>query len=73
MAKELKAPAVEAAEIPAVSAETFEASEIASNAPHLFGYSADMATAAFAYGNVKRCTLEEACKIIKAFAERTVN
>lgn len=73
MAKELKAAATTAAENPAIAAETFETSEIASNAPHLFGYSADMATAAFAYGNVKRCTLEDARKIIKAFAERTVN
>ena len=53
-------------------AETFDAREISQNALRLFGYSTDLATAAFEVSGVKRCTLEEARKIIKDFAERKV-
>lgn len=53
--------------------ETFEAAEIAANAPRLFGYSTDIAAAALEFKGIKRCTLEDAKKIIKEFAERKVN
>ena len=53
-------------------ADTYDVAEIAANAPRLFGYSIDLATAAFAYNGTKRCTLDEAKGIIKAFAERKV-
>lgn len=56
-----------------VEEPTYDASEIAANAPHLFGYSVDMATAALAYNGVTRCTLEKARTTIKTFAERKVN
>lgn len=52
---------------------TYEASEIAANAQHLFGYSTDIATAALAFNRVERCTLEKARSTIKSFAERKVN
>ena len=55
------------------AAATFEAWEIAENAPHLFGYSRDIAAAALEVAKIKECTLEEAAKTIKAFAERKVN
>ena len=51
---------------------TYEASEIAANAPRLFGYSADLATAAFKVTGTERCTLTAARKIIKDFAEKRV-
>lgn len=56
-----------------VEEPTYDASEIAANVPHLFGYSVDMATAALAYNGVTRCTLEKARTTIKTFAERKVN
>lgn len=73
MAKETKTSAAEAVETAAATESVYEAAEFAANAPNLFGFSADMATAAFAYNHVERCTLDEARKIIKAFAERKVN
>ena len=51
---------------------TYEATEIAANAPRLFGYSIDIATAAFKVNGIERCTLTEAGKIIKEFAEKRV-
>lgn len=50
----------------------YEAAEIAVNAPRLFGYSVDLATAALDYNKIERCTLEKAKKTIKEFAERKV-
>jgi len=50
----------------------YEASEIARNAPRLFGYSIDIATAALAMKKVKSCTLKRAEEIIRDFAERKV-
>lgn len=73
MAKEVKTPAEAVANVPAADESTFDVTEIAANAPHLFGYSVDMATAAFAVNHINRCTLEEARKTIQAFAERKVN
>lgn len=52
--------------------QVFEASEIAKHAPQLFGYSVDIATAAFDYSGITSCTLDEARKVIKSFAERKV-
>lgn len=52
--------------------QTYAASEIAANAPRLFGYSVDIASAAFIYTKIERCTLEKAKKLIKEFAERKV-
>lgn len=52
---------------------TFEAAEISTNAPRLFGRSVDIAAAAFSYNHIERCTLKEAESIIKAFAERKVD
>lgn len=60
------------AEVNVTKADVFEAKDIAQNAPSLYGYSTDIATAAFQTAGVKRCTLEEAKKIIKTFAERKV-
>lgn len=60
-------------EAPVVQEEVYDAAEIAENAPHLFGYSVDIARAAFEFNGIKRCTLAEAKKIIKEFAERKVN
>lgn len=51
----------------------YAVAEIAANASRLFGYSVDLARAAFAFNKVERCSLEEAKKIIKEFAERKVN
>ncbi len=51
----------------------YDAAEIAQNAQRLFGYNVDLATAAFDFGGVKSCTLAEAQKIIKEFAERKVD
>lgn len=56
----------------AVQEETYEAKEIAENAPRLFGYSVDIATAALKMAGIERCTLTEAKKIIKDFAEKRV-
>ena len=60
---------------PAVVANesVYEAAEIAANAPHLFGYSTDMATAALTFNKLERCTIEKARTTIKTFAERKVN
>lgn len=62
----------EAVTAPVPQEPTYEVDEIAKNAPRLFGYSIDIATAAFDINNVKRCTLEEAKRLIKEFAERKV-
>ena len=56
-----------------VQEEVYDVAEIAANAQRLFGYSVDLATAAFEYNGVKRSTLAEARKTIKDFAERKVN
>lgn len=53
--------------------QVFDANEIAKNAPRLFGYSVDIATAALDYSSITICTLDEAQRIIKSFAEREVN
>lgn len=52
--------------------DTYEASEIAKASPKLFGYSIDIATAALAVNGIKSCTVAEAKRIIKEFAERKV-
>ena len=52
--------------------ETYAVEEIAANAPRLFGYSIDIAAAAFEYNGIKRSTLKDAERTIKAFAERKV-
>jgi len=57
---------------PATQAETYEAKEIAANAPRLFGCSIDIATAAFKVSGTERATLTDAKKIIKDFAEKRV-
>lgn len=57
---------------PVVQAETYEAAEIAANAPRLFGYNIDIATAAFKVSGTEKCTLADAKKIIKDFAEKRV-
>ena len=57
---------------PVVQAETYEATEIAANAPRLFGYSIDIATAALKVAGIDRCTLADAKKTIKEFAEKRV-
>lgn len=57
---------------PDVQAETYEAAEIAANAPRLFGYSIDIATAALKVNHIERCTLAEAEKLIKDFAAKRV-
>ncbi len=69
MAKEKEKP--EAVET-AAQESVFDAAEIAANARELFGYSIDLANAAFDVNHVERCTLNEAKRIIKAFAERKV-
>ena len=69
MAKEKEKP--EAVETSAQES-VFDAAEIAANARELFGYSIDLANAAFDVNHVERCTLNEAKRIIKAFAERKV-
>ena len=51
----------------------FEAKELAENSPRLFGYSCDLAAAAFELAGVKTCSRTEAQKTIKEFAERKVN
>lgn len=56
----------------AVQAETYEANEIAANAPRLFGCSIDIATAAFKVNGIERCSLADAEKIIKDFAGKRV-
>lgn len=81
MSKETKSSAPEKAAQP-VNAQpvkasppaesSYSASEIAQNAPRLFGYSADVASAALNRSKIKSCTLSEAKRIIKDFAERKV-
>lgn len=67
MAKEKAEPeAVQAAEV-------FDAKEIAENAPRLFGYSHDLTATALELAGIDRCTIAEAEKITKQFAERKVN
>jgi hypothetical protein len=69
MAKDMKPDVVPKAEV----AAEFDAKEIAANAPRLFGYSVDLAAAALEFNRIERCTLEQAQKAIKGFAERKVN
>ena len=57
---------------PAEQEQEYGAAEIAANAPRLFGYSIDIATAALDVNHVESCTLSVAAKIIKEFAERKV-
>lgn len=57
---------------PTIQAETYEAKEIAANAPRLFGCSIDIATAAFKVNGIERCSLADAEKIIKDFAGKRV-
>ena len=54
-------------------AAVFEAAEIAANAPRLFGFSVDLATAALAQKGMKAATLDDARAGSKAFAERKVH
>jgi len=68
MAKE-KTPEVQAP----VNVEKYSAAEIAQNAPRLFGYSQDLASAALELAGKGTYTLAEAKEIIKAFAERKVD
>jgi len=70
MAEKKKADVAAAEE---VAVEVFDAKEIAVNSPHLFGYSMDIAATALELAKIERCTLDEAAKTIKAFAERKVN
>ena len=60
------------ASTPVTQAETYEAAEIAANAPRLFGYSIDIATAAFKVNGTEKCSIAEAKRIIKDFAEKRV-
>lgn len=53
-------------------ASTYSRDELADNAPVLFGHSIDTARAALICAKVESATVEEARKIIKAFAERKV-
>lgn len=69
MAEKKKADVVATEE---AAAEVFDAKEIAENSPTLFGYSTDIAAAALEIAKIERCTLNEAAKTIKAFAERKV-
>ena len=70
MAKETKESTV----VPTTAEEpVYEAVEIAANAQRLFGYSADIATAALDFNHVTRCSLEKAKTLIKDFAERKVD
>lgn len=69
MAKEKEKPEVVET---AAQESVFDAAEIAANARELFGYGIDLANAAFDVNHVERCTLNEAKRIIKAFAERKV-
>ena len=57
----------------AAKEDVFDARELAENSPRLFGYSCDLAAAAFELAGVKTCSRTEAQKIIKEFAERKVN
>lgn len=57
---------------PETAAEEFDVKEIAENSPTLFGYSTNIAEAALECAKIEKCTLAEAEKIIKAFAERKV-
>lgn len=70
MAKETKEATVV---LTNVEEPVYEAAEIAANAQRLFGYSADLATAALDFNHVTRCSLEKAKKLIKDFAERKVD
>ena len=67
MAKEIKESIVAPA---TVEKPVYDAAEIAANAQHLFGYNADIATAALDFNHVTRCSLEKAKELIKDFAER---
>lgn len=54
------------------NASTYSAAELAQNAPRLFGCSRDVAAAALRYNKIRSSTVDEARKIIKAFAERKI-
>lgn len=63
----------EAVATPAAQQEpVYGAAEIAQNSKRLFGYGVDLATAALDFHKVNACTLEEAKRLIKEFAERKV-
>ena len=70
MAKEIKESIVAPA---TVEEPVYDAAEIAANAQHLFGYNADIATAALDFNHVTRCSREKAKELIKDFAERKVD
>lgn len=71
--KQVKTQPVKAAIEPKPApAPVYDAAEIAANAPRLFGYNSDLATAALAYNKIARCSLNQAKQIIKDFAERKV-
>ena len=61
---------------PAVTAvcqeSVYAADEIAANATRLFGCSVDIARAALAFNHVETCTINEAKRLIREFAERKV-
>lgn len=66
MAKEARSSRVAAEAV-------YDVNEIAENAYRLFGYSVDLAKAAFRHSKLKCCSLDKAKKLIKEFAERKVN
>lgn len=68
--QESKAPA--AAKTAQQPETLYDASEIAANSPRLFGYSVDLARAAFDFHGVTRIGLTQARALIKSFAERKV-
>lgn len=50
----------------------YSVAELSANAAHLFGYSVDIARAAFDCSGIHECSLREAEQIVKSFAERRV-
>ena len=80
MAKEPIKPTAKPAEIEQAAPETkaqekplYTVDELAINAPKLFNQHEDLARAALEFAKVEQTTIDEAKKIIKDFAERTVN
>ena len=70
MAKEKATPITASPPNGVTKEPVYDASEIAANSKRLFGYGVDIATAALEYNGIQHCTINEAKRIIREFAER---
>lgn len=57
---------------PQPPADIYAVAEIVANASTLFTVSPDIASAALSHAGITECTIDQARKVVKAFAERKV-